>query len=64
MDKTKVKLTEVEQNLLDELNHKARQIIKLENLLAKKKVPVNEKALYSLTIEQIGSLLEIWSKPS
>tara|TARA_B100000900_G_scaffold355217_1_gene324367 strand:+ start:2963 stop:3157 length:195 start_codon:yes stop_codon:yes gene_type:complete len=55
-------LTEIEQNLLDELNYKAKLILDIENLFESKKIPCPSKTLYSFEIDKLENILEIWNK--
>ncbi len=54
------KLTDVEQSLLDELNYKAKLILDIEALFAKKKMPVNTKALYEFDEKKLESIYMVW----
>tara|TARA_B100000767_G_scaffold246284_1_gene245754 strand:+ start:101 stop:352 length:252 start_codon:yes stop_codon:yes gene_type:complete len=54
-------LTKVEQNLMNELNYKATLILKIENLLEERKVPVNSKSLYGFSIKELESVWTLWS---
>ena len=53
-------LNEVEQNLLNDLNYKAKLILDSEHLVKTKDVPCNSKALYELDEKQLESLLLVW----
>jgi len=59
MNKTE-KLTDVEQSLLDELNYKAKLILDIEALFAKKKMPINTKALYEFDEKKLESIYMVW----
>ena len=54
-------LTEVEQNLMNELNYKATLILKIEKLLDERNVPVNSKSLYGFSIEELESVWTLWT---
>jgi len=54
-------LTEVEQNLMNELNYKATLILKIEKMLTEKNVPVNSKSLYAFSIEELESVWTLWT---
>ena len=54
-------LTEVEQNLMNELNYKATLILKIEKMLTEKEVPVNSKSLYGFSIEELESVWTLWT---
>jgi hypothetical protein len=54
-------LTEVEQNLMNELNYKATLILKIEKLLTEKEVPLNVKSLYAFSIEELESVWTLWT---
>lgn len=54
-------LTEVEQNLMNELNYKATLILKIEKMLTEKEVPVNSKSLYAFSIEELESVWTLWT---
>ncbi len=54
-------LSEVEQNLMNELNYKATLILKLEDMFKEKKVPMDTKALYSFKIEELESVWALWT---
>ena len=54
-------LSEVEQNLMNELNYKASLILKLEDMFKEKSVPVDSKSLYSFSIAEIESVWTLWS---
>ena len=53
-------LTDVEKNLLEELNYKAKLILDIESMFKSKNVPCNTKHLFSLNEEQLESVLEVW----
>lgn len=55
------KLSEVEQNLMNELNYKATLILKLEEMFKEKKVPMDTKSLYSFKIEELESVWALWT---
>lgn len=57
-------MSDVEQNLLDELNYKASLILKLEDMFNGKNVPVNSKSLYTFTIKQLESVWTLWTSDS
>ena len=54
-------LSEVEQNLMNELNYKASLILKLEDMFKEKSVPVDSKSLYSFSIAELESIWTLWS---
>jgi hypothetical protein len=54
-------LSEVEQNLVNELNYKASLILKLEDMFKEKSVPVDSKSLYSFSIAELESVWTLWS---
>jgi hypothetical protein len=54
------KLNEVEQNLLNDLNYKAKLILDIESIFKTKNVPCNSKNLYDLNEKQLESLLMVW----
>ena len=54
-------LTDVEQNLLNDLNYQAQLAMMLEDKLKTRKAPYNTEALYSFSIEELESLLEMWA---
>ena len=54
-------LSEVEQNLMNELNYKASLILKLEDMFKEKSVPVDSKSLYSFSIEELESVWTLWT---
>lgn len=54
------KLNEVEQNLLDSLNYKAKLILDIEHLFRMKDVPCNSVRLYDLNEKQLENLLMVW----
>jgi|TARA_B110000908_G_C10194912_1_gene422399 hypothetical protein len=54
-------LSEVEKNLLNDLNYKASLILELEKVFADKKVPVNTKSLYSFTTKELETVRTIWT---
>jgi hypothetical protein len=54
-------LTEVEQNLMNELNYKAALILKIEDMLKEKNVPVHSKSLYAFSIEELESVWTLWT---
>tara|TARA_B100000212_G_scaffold319922_1_gene277428 strand:+ start:295 stop:537 length:243 start_codon:yes stop_codon:yes gene_type:complete len=54
-------LTDVEQNLLNDLNYQAQLAMMLEDRLKARKAPYNAEAIYSFSIEELESLLEMWS---
>jgi hypothetical protein len=54
-------LSEVEQNLMNELNYKASLILKLEDMFKEKSVPVDSKSLYSFSIAELESVWTLWS---
>ena len=54
-------LSEVEQNLMNELNYKAALILKLEKMFEEKSVPVNSKSLYGFSVEELESVLTLWT---
>ncbi len=54
-------LSEVEQNLMNELNYKATLILKLEKMFEEKSVPVNSKSLYSFSTEELESVWTLWT---
>lgn len=54
-------LSEVEQNLMNELNYKASLILKIEDMLKEKSVPVDSKALYSFSIAELESVWTLWT---
>jgi len=54
-------LSEVEQNLMNELNYKAALILKLEKMFEEKDVPVNSKSLYSFSTEELESVWTLWT---
>jgi hypothetical protein len=53
-------LNEVEQNLLNDLNYKAKLILDIESIFKTKNVPCNSKNLYDLNEKQLESLLMVW----
>lgn len=55
-------LTEVEQNLLNELNYKAKLILDIESLFKSKKLPCNTEALYKFDVKKLESILLVWNK--
>ena len=55
-----IKLTDVEQNLLNDLNYKAKLILDIERLFKMKDIPCNSKRLYELDEKQLESLLLVW----
>ena len=55
-------LTEVENNLLNELNYKAKLILDIEAMFKSKGVPCNTKNLFNLNEKQLESVLEVWKK--
>ena len=55
-------LTEVENNLLNELNYKAKLILYIEAMFKSKGVPCNTKNLFNLNEKQLESVLEVWKK--
>lgn len=55
-------LTEVENNLLNELNYKAKLILDIEAMFKSKGVPCNIKNLFNLNEKQLESVLEVWKK--
>lgn len=57
-------ISDVEQNLLNELNYKASLILKLEDMFNDKKVPVSAKALYTFTTKQLESIWTLWTSDS
>ena len=54
-------LTEVEQNLLNDLNYQAQLAMMLEEKLKARKAPYSTEAVYSFSIEELESLLEMWA---
>ena len=54
-------LSEVEQNLMNELNYKATLILKLEKMFEEKSIPVNSKSLYSFSTEELESVWTLWT---
>tara|TARA_B110000459_G_C16539754_1_gene461326 strand:+ start:795 stop:1046 length:252 start_codon:yes stop_codon:yes gene_type:complete len=54
-------LTEVEQNLMNELNYKASLILKIEDMLKEKNVPIHSKSLYAFSIEELESVWTLWT---
>lgn len=54
-------LTEVEQNLMNELNYKAALILKIEDMLKEKNVPIHPKSLYAFSIEELESVWTLWT---
>jgi|TARA_B100000768_G_scaffold127063_1_gene117674 hypothetical protein len=54
-------LSEVEQNLMNELNYKATLILKIEKMLTEREVPVNSKSLYAFSIEELESVWTLWT---
>lgn len=56
-----IKLTDVEQNLLNDLNYKAKLILDIEHLFRMKDVPCNSVRLYDLNEKQLESLLLVWN---
>ena len=54
-------LSEVEQNLMNELNYKASLILKLEDMFKEKSVPVDSKALYGFSIDELESVWTLWT---
>jgi hypothetical protein len=54
-------MSNVEQNLLDELNYKASLILKLEDMFKEKSVPVDSKSLYSFSIAELESVWTLWT---
>lgn len=54
-------LSEVEQNLMNELNYKAALILKLEKMFEEKSVPVNSKSLYGFSVEELESVWTLWT---
>jgi cell division GTPase FtsZ len=54
-------LTEVEQNLMNELNYKATLILKIEDMLKEKNVPIHSKSLYAFSIEELESVWTLWT---
>ena len=55
-------LTEVEQNLLDELNYKAKLILDIESMFKSNKLPCNTEALYEFDVKKLESILLVWNK--
>ena len=55
-------LTEVENNLLNELNYKAKLILDIEAMFKSKGVPCNIKNLFNLNEKQLENVLEVWKK--
>lgn len=53
-------LNEVEQNLLNDLNYKAKLILDIEAIFKTKNIPCNSKNLYDLNEKQLESLLLNW----
>jgi hypothetical protein len=53
-------LNEVEQNLLNDLNYKAKLILDIESIFKTKNVPCNSVRLYDLDEKQLESLLMVW----
>lgn len=54
-------LSEVEQNLMNDLNYKAVLILKLESMFEEKSVPVDSKSLYGFSIEELESVWTLWT---
>ena len=54
-------LTTTEQNLLNELNYKAKLILNLERMFKDRKVPVNTKSLYTFSTAELETVQEIWT---
>ena len=54
-------LSEVEQNLMNDLNYKAALILKLEKMFEEKGVPVNSKSLYGFSTEELESVWTLWT---
>ena len=54
-------LTEVEQNLMNELNYKATLILKIEKVLEERGVPIHTKSLYGFSIEELESVWTLWT---
>ena len=59
---TRTALNEVEQNLLNDLNYKARLIIDIENLFKSKKIPLDSKILYGFDEKKLETILLAWNK--
>ena len=55
-------LTEVEQNLLNELNYKAKLILDIESLFRSKKIPCDTKILYDFDVKKLESIPLVWNK--
>lgn len=58
---TRPALNEVEQNLLNDLNYKAKLIIDIENLFKSKKIPLDSKILYGFDEQKLESILMVWN---
>ena len=54
-------LSEVEQNLMNDLNYKAALILKLEKMFEEKGVPMNSKSLYAFSTEELESVWTLWT---
>ena len=54
-------LTEVEQNLMNELNYKATLILKIEKVLEERGVPIHTKSLYGFSTEELESVWTLWT---
>lgn len=55
-------LTTVEQNLLKELNYKAKLILDIEAMFKSNKMPVDVQRLYDFDTKQLESILLVWQK--
>lgn len=55
-------LTAVEQNLLNELNYKAKLILDIEAMFKANKMPVDVQRLYDFDTKQLESILLVWQK--
>lgn len=59
---TRPALTEIEQNLLNDLNYKAKLILDIEAMFKANKMPVDVQRLYDFDTKQLESILLVWQK--
>jgi hypothetical protein len=59
---TRPPLTEIEQNLLNDLNYKAKLILDIEAMFKSNKIPVDSQRLYDFDTKQLESILLVWQK--
>ena len=46
---------------MNELNYKATLILKIEDMLKEKNVPIHSKSLYAFSVEELESVWTLWT---